>query len=349
MKRIKDLFAKIWALPRNYKIIGVILILVVLFLVFRGRGKTTPLQFASVTRNNIQSEVSASGILSGKNVSTLHFNQAGKLNYLGVANGDIVRQGETIATLDGTAFNSALQQALNNRRNTQANVDYIHDQVKGNEGDETFAQKATRTAAEVANDNAYDTVLAAQKTLKDTVIYSPLSGVVVAQDNISAGQNVTPNDLVAQVVDFSQKRFEATVDESDIGNIKVGQDAIVTLNAYGDTQFKGRVVEINSETKTDSSGSITVTVRIQVDDARIQTIYGLNGQANVITHAKQNVLTLPQDALIDDTHVYVKLPNGKTEKRTIETGIKSDTDAEVVSGLTEGEQVVTNPQAVTTK
>src|SRR5258708_19830917 len=148
MKRIKDLIKKIGDIPGKYKIIGVTAILVVLFLVFRGRSKPTPLQTATVSRNSIESQVSASGILSGKEAASLHFNQPGKLNYLAISTGDSVNKWEAIAALDSTQLNSVLQEALNTRRNTQATVDSIHDQLKGNDGSETFPQKATRTTPE---------------------------------------------------------------------------------------------------------------------------------------------------------------------------------------------------------
>ena len=349
MKSVKNIFNKIKNSGRRTKIIFVILILVVLFLFLRGRKKPIVLNYQTVMSNNISSDVTASGIVSGKAIASLHFNSSGKLRYFNLSSGDNVLKGQVIATLDTIALNSNLQQALNNRRNTQANVDYIHDQLKDHSGDETFAQKATRTAAEVANDNAYDAILAARKALSDAILYSPINGVVVAKGELNPGQNVSVSDLIAEVVDFSEKEFDATVDESDIGQINIGQSAKVTLNAYGETDFDGKVVEIGSQTKTDTTGSVTVIVKIRLDDPRITNIYGLNGQATIITNLKQNVLTITQDALIDDNHVYVKLTNGKTEKREITTGIKSDTDIEVVSGLSHGEQIVTNPQAVTAK
>lgn len=333
-------------LRRRYKIIGILIILVVLFFVFRSKNKPAALTYAAVATNGIQSTVSASGILNGKTSASLHFNEAGDLKYFAVNNGDVVTKGEIIATLDSTEANAAYQEAVNNRRNTQAAVDAEHDADKNNGAAETFAQKSTRTAAEVVNDNAYNVMLAAQQALKDTTLSSPISGIVVAHNNLSSGQNVGPTDLIAQVVDFSEKDFNATVDESDIGSVKVGQDAEVKLNAYGDTIFDGKVTEIEPATQTDSTGAITVTVKIQLTDSRIQNIYGLNGNGTIITNSKQAVLTIPQDALIDDSHVYVKNSKGQPEKRTITIGIKSDTDVEVTSGLSEGEQVITNPSAV---
>jgi RND family efflux transporter MFP subunit len=333
-------------LKRRYKIIAIFVILVVAYLIFRGRSKPLALHYAQVSQNTITSTISASGILSGKSTANLHFNTSGKLNYLIVKNGDIIEKGKLIATLDSTQLNSILQEAINTRRNTQANVDYIHDQVKDHSGDETFAQKASRTAAEVANDNAYDAVKSAQKGLQDTYLISPLSGVIITKDNINVGQNITPTDVIAEVIDFSEKDFNAKVDESDIGNIHVGQNAQITLNAYGDNIFNGTISQIEEATETDTTGAITITVKIKLNDSQISDIYGLNGNANIITSEKQNVLIIPQDALIDDSHVYIKNSKGQPEKREIKTGIKSDTDIEITSGLTAGEEVVTNPGVI---
>src|SRR5579859_3551991 len=102
MKRIKGFFKKILALRTRTKIIGIIVILVVLFLIFRGKGKPTPLQFAGVQVGSIQSIVSASGILNGKKSISLKFSVPGKLKYLGVGSGEMVIPGETIATIDST-------------------------------------------------------------------------------------------------------------------------------------------------------------------------------------------------------------------------------------------------------
>jgi len=257
----------------------------------------------------------------------------------------MVVKGQMIAQLDTTALNSAYEQALNNRRNTQAAVDYAHDQVKDHSGDETFAQKATRTAAEAANDSAYDAVLAAQKSLRDANLYSPIAGIVADQGQITVGQNISVADMVAQVVDFSDKDFWADVDESDIGRIEIGQKAEVTLNAYGDQIFKGEVYEIVPQTKTSSDGATVVTVKIKLDDQTVKAVNGLNGQVNIITAEKTSVLTVPQSAIVGENQVYVK-KNGKPEKVNISIGLRSDTDAEVTSGLSAGDEIVTNPEVI---
>lgn len=348
MKRLINFFKRLRKIPKKYWFIAGVIILIVLKLT-TGRSKPAQLQFAQVKRQDIQSQISASGILSGKNMANLRFKMGGKMVYLAVQPGDTVKKGQVIATLDNQELSIALQQAQNNRRNTQAQVDNIHDQVQGKTTTQTFADIALRTNAEVANDNAWDNLRAAQRAFQDTVIISPISGVVVGQDNIAQGQNVAPSDLIAQIVDFSQKDFSADVDESDIGKVALGQIAQVTLNAYGDKIFNGKVVEIFPQAKTSSSGATTVTVKIELTDPAIHPIYGLNGQANIVVLGKQNVLTILQEAIVGENEVYIKNSHGKIERRTIELGIKSDIDAEVTLGLAEGDTIVLNPQAVAQK
>ncbi len=327
------------------KIILAIVLVVILAVVFWPKKKAEPVQYQTVGASDIKETISTSGTLTGKAVADLKFPFSGKLIYLGVTPGDTVVKGQVIAKLDATTLNSAYQEALNNRRTTQAAVDNTHDQVKDHAGDETFAQKAARTAAEAANDSAYDAVLAAQKALRDAVIFSPIAGIVADQAQVTVGQNISLTDLMAQVVDFSDKEFWADVDESDIGRIEIGQKAEVTLNAYGDRVFKGTVFEIVPQAKTSSDGATVVTVKVLLEDKDLKSVNGLNGQVTIITNEKQSVLTVPQSAIIGENEIYVKR-NGKPEKIKIELGLKSDTDAEVTSGLNSGDEIVTNPEVI---
>jgi RND family efflux transporter MFP subunit len=343
---MRKLIKRVAGLRRRNKAAIFLVILAVLFIFFKGRQRTQALSYATVKREEIISTVSASGFLGGKNVSVMRFNTSGRLKVLGVSNGQQVHKGQLIAGLDDISQNALFQEALNNKRNTQAAVDNLYDQIKGHSSDETFSQRAARTAAEVANDNAYDNLKAAQQALNDTKIFAPFNGIVIIPTTLVAGQNVGPTDVIARVVDFSEKVMEASVDESDIGYIRVGQKAKVTLNAYGDKEFSGEVVEIIPSTQTDTTGAVTVTVRVRIDSGEISDIYGLNGNVVIVVSSKDNALIIPQDALVEDNHVYVKRVDGKIEKKEVVLGIKSDTMAEVVSGLNEGDQIVINPQAV---
>src|SRR5258706_14058314 len=96
------IFKKIIAMRRRNKIIIVIIIFLVFFFFSKSRPKPVELKFANVQRNNIESLVSASGSLNGKTSVNLHFNSAGKLNYLAANNDDSVTKGQILATIDNT-------------------------------------------------------------------------------------------------------------------------------------------------------------------------------------------------------------------------------------------------------
>ncbi|MBF8249456.1 MAG: HlyD protein [Candidatus Levybacteria bacterium] len=343
MKALGAISNKIKKLPGKYKIIGLIIIAVLGLFIFFGNKKTVPLQFITVKKQNIRQEISGSGTLSGTNSASLHFKISGKLTYLKVSAGDKVAKGQVIGGLDTQDLEIALRQAQNTLRDKRAIVDRIRDDTKDNTS-ETYTQRQTRTTAEVAQDNAYDSVLAAQRAFQDSVIISPIAGVVTKVDFLP-GQNVSPADIIAQVVDFSAIVFSGEVDEADIAKVSVGQSAEITLNAYGNRVFQGKVSEIFQETEITSNGATVVIVKILLDDQTVKNIAGLNGQVNIITSEKNNVLTVPLDTLQNGNTVFVKTVLG-LKKQKIEVGLESDTEAEITDGLKEGDQIVTNPADV---
>ncbi len=312
------------------------------FWVSKSNTTSNQYQTAKVAQKDLALQVSASGVLTGKLSVSLKFRSAGKLAYLNVKTGDLVYAGQVIAGLDVQDLNIALQQAQNSFRDKQAAVDKAIDEVKNHSADESFTQKQTRTSAEVARDNAYDSVKAAQRAFTDMVIVSPISGTVVAQSDLVSGQNVSSSDLIATVVDFSDLQFSADVDETDINKINLSQKAEVSLNAYPDQIFTGSVGQILSQTKTSSNGATTINVRINLDSKDIKSINGLNGSVNIIESQVKGVLAIPQGSLGSGDTVLLKSGNRYLPVKVI-PGLKTDSDIEVKSGLNAGDEVVTNP------
>ena len=329
--------------PNKKKIIilFVLLILAIAGLKFFGLKKQPTLQFAEVKRQDIRSTVSSSGNLTGRSTANLKFKSSGKLSYINVKAGDIVTKGKVIAGLDTQELSIELQQAYNTLRDKQAAKDQAEDTVKGHDSDESFAQKVTRTTAEVAKDNAFDNVKVAQRAFQDAVLLNPIDGVVT-QAIQTAGQTVSTTDLIAQIVDTSSIYFDTDIDEADISKIAVGTPTEVNLDAYPDKTFKGFVDQITPQTKTTSSGATVVTVRIIMDNPELVFVNGLSGQSQVIYQTSLNTLTIPQEGLRDDKTVVVSENNKLVEKK-VETGISSDIDVEIKKGLAEGDKVLLNP------
>lgn len=321
---------------------------------FFGGRQQLQLQFITVKKQDIKATVSSSGILTGKNSANLHFKGAGKLAYINVKTGDQVFAGQVLAGLDAVDLNIALQQAQNTLRDKQATVDKVLDDIHlfqygyggfGSVGsaNETMTQRQLRTTAEVARDNAYDGVKAGQKALEDTIIISPIYGIVTQAIEVIR-QTVTAADLIVQVVDTSEIFFDTDIDEVDIGKLQEGMSAEITLDAYPDQVLKGRVDQILPQTKTTSSGATVVTTRVKLEDPKLTFINGLSGQASVVITEQKGVLTVPQEALREDNTVLVQTPKGIQIKEVV-SGIRSDTNVEIKEGLNEGDQVLLNPPA----
>lgn len=336
----KNLFKKVIKIPKKFLIPGVILLfLLINFVTSRNSSNKVAPQFAEVKKQDLKQMISSSGTLTGNKGLDLKFVSGGQLSFLNISAGDSVTKGQTIAGLDATSLYINLRTAQNTLRDKRAIVDKIRDDENG-VTNETFAQRQTRTTAEVAQDNAYEAVLAAQKVLNDSVITAPINGIIT-NVNIIPGQVISSTDIIAHLEDFSQVIFKSDIDESDISKISLDQPAEVTLNAYGDKIFKGKVSEIDPQTRTTSSGATVVTVKVVLDKASIEQVQGLNGQVNIIIAQKNNVLSVPLDALRNENTVFIKTKFGVTPRRVI-TGFKTDTDVEIKSGLKEREQVVIN-------
>ncbi len=355
MKNAFNFIKKILRLPKKWLFLGAAILLILVF-IFRPKPNPNQPQFASVTRGNIIVQVSASGTLEGKNGADLKFQSGGKLASVNVQVGDSVTKGEEIASLDSTQLYASLQEANNTLSSDQAAVDKILDDIHlsqyGNGGfsnvgtaNETQTQREDRIAAQTARDSAVQAVTAAQNALSNAVLYSPIDGIVTAQSPV-VGQNVSATDIIASIQDLSQMVIASDVDESDVGSVRLGQRADFTLNAYGDKDFAGVVSSIDSQTHTTSSGSTAVTVKVAFQNGTVKPIAGLNANVNITTAEKDNVLTIPLSTLRDDNTVLVKSGNGFTVVK-VTPGLENDTDAEIISGLTEEEQVVTNPGEIT--
>lgn len=337
---------KNWFMRRSRvgKVVVTVLAVLAFFIVRGILAGPTPVAptFASASREDIKEIVSASGVLQGGQNAELRFLGAGKLAYLGVKSGDTVTKGQVIARLDTIDLGIALQQAQNTLRDREAAVQKVLDDVKGHSADESFAQKTLRTSAEVARDNAYDAVRAAQAAFRNSVITAPFAGVVTNEITVVPGQNVTAADRIALVSDFTEVAFEADIDESEIGKVALGQEVEISLDSYEDEVFSGRIAQIMPSVVTGTTGATTVKVKIILDGTAVNKIYGLNGTADIVTAKKSGVLTIPLEALYTEDEVIVER-NGKLEVVKVKTGISSDTSIEILDGLASGERVVTNP------
>ncbi len=196
----------------------------------------------------------------------------------------------------------------------------------------------------------------AKKELMKTEILAPFDGTVVRvgvkeSDQLSSFDYSTVTAV--HLVDTSTVKLEGMIDEIDIFKVKVGQKAIITIDAMPDKEFTGRVTFI-SPFGTQMAGVVEFAVTIALDPTDIELKGGLTATADIIVAERNNVLLIPKDAIIETpTGTFVLVVKDDTtkqpERRQVDLGIRDYQFAEVISGLSEGEKVLIMPAAESAK
>jgi HlyD family secretion protein len=198
----------------------------------------------------------------------------------------------------------------------------------------------------------------ARQRLADTKILSPMDGTVTARDVqigqiISSGiNNIGGGTTILTLSDLSRIFTIASVDESDIGKINLGQKANVTVDSYPDTTFNGEVVQIATR-GTNISNVVTFDVKIEIMSKNKSLLKPeMTTNVQIIAIEKSDVLLVPEEAIefsSEGPKVQAVLPSGKTISQSVTLGLDDGTMAEVIKGLSEGDEVRLNPGQIHSK
>jgi RND family efflux transporter MFP subunit len=279
----------------------------------------------------------ASGIVDANTTVDVAFLVAGRVVTVGPDEGQTVRAGQEIASLDPTDYRLALEQssaqadraARDRDRNkpllasggiAPADMDHL----------ETGARQS-RAAADLAT-----------KKLADTRLTAPTSGVI-ARRAIEVGTTVAPGQTAFTIVDLDPVRVRVGVPEADIGHITDGAAATVRIPAL-DTSFVGRVSLIGVAADP-STRSYTVEISVPNHARRLRA--GMIAEATITTGAMTSAMMLPAGAVLHDggvggaTMVYVLEPTGaRAHARRVTTGVARGDSLEITSGLTLNDRVI---------
>ncbi len=327
MKRLKS---KWWV------IVLVILVALIGWRYWVGKQQAkAEIKFATVVRKDVVNTVTASGEIGTEKKAVLNFPSTGKLGYIGVKEGDMVGRGKTLAGMDVADLDATVTKAWYSYSAADAAAKKAEDEVKGHDKDETYTQKNTRVAAQTFRDSAYETWIAATRAKSNSYLVAPFAGVVTEVTANVVGDTIGMTDGVT-VVDPASLNFEAEVDETNISKIYVGQEVKLELDAFPNEGFRGTVDKIGFAAQVSSSGSTVYVVGVAPQsDVLPRLRLGMNGDVTFELERATGVLVLPMEAVSDG---QVTLKNGQTVK--IETGLESEQDVEIKSGLKEGDRVI---------
>lgn len=198
------------------------------------------------------------------------------------------------------------------------------------------------TAQEAAWEQARAKVESANAELAKTRIISPLRGVVT-EKNTKVGEIVSAQTIVFSLNSNSPFQMEANIPEADIAKISKGNQARVSLDAYGsDTVFQARVAQIDpAETIVDGVATYRVEFQFVQEDSRIKS--GMTANIDIETAKKDGALFLPQRAILrKNGGMIVRIRNAEGDRDVlVKTGIRgSDGNIEIIEGLREGDTAI---------
>ena len=330
-----------------------------------GQSGTGQAQYttAAVTKGTIAASISGSGNVQVDSQANIDPSITGTVANLAVSVGDNVKKGQLLFTIDNDQLSVGAAQAESSLSNAQSSLEQARANVYSAKEGNTRSRDLDllRQKVTVAEQSLAATQLSHDKALSDAAkrrVTSPIDGTVNAINikngddlaNISSGSSrVTP----MIIGDLTTMKAVVAVNEVDIANVAIGQKAMVKLSGLDGLTLTGKVEKLDSlGTITQGVVTYSATIGFDAPDSRVKP--GMSVSASIIYSVKTDTLTVPNSAVKSDANgSYVQLLNSGTvpERQTVEVGIANTTDTEIVSGLSEGDKIVTktvNPGATTT-
>jgi HlyD family secretion protein len=366
---------------------AVLLVLLIIISKVTSHNSGTAVETAQVEARTIRSSILASGELQYKDPVELKPEVIGKISSIPVVEGQRVHKGQVVLRLDPELFQAqvaqqqaAVQQAqiaIQSQKLTVANLEqqYARQQalfkqhlVDANSFDNLKNQldlaNTELDARQQALQIAQAELIQSQQSLNKTVIVSPLDGMVTSLpvkvgETVITGTNIA-GDTLMDIADPSEVLADVQVDEADIANVKLGEDANIDAVSFPDRTLHGKVQFVASSV-TDTTGLSTASasqgrtfeVKIAISDKDVGVLKpGMSARAEIFTQSTPDTLAVPVQAILYENdpasksleptsgaYVYT-VEDGKAKKTSVTTGVSSDTYQAVTSGLKKGDTVV---------
>jgi HlyD family secretion protein len=276
---------------------------------FAGRADKQPeYSTVKVVRGNLTQTISATGNLQTTSQVTISSQVSGNVIAINADFNDIVKKGQWLLKIDPSTYQQKLRQAT-------ADLEAAKASTKKTEGDTARSKDlfAKNLISQSDNDTAIATLAQAESNLVSKqaatenaqtdldrcIIYCPIDGVILNR-TIDVGATVNVNQsavaLYTIINDLTKLQISADVSEADIGNVQEKQVARFSVDAYLNRPFQGVVSQVRNFAKN-TSGVVTFSVIIDVDNSNLLLKPGMTATANIIIAERPDVLTVANNAL----------------------------------------------------
>jgi HlyD family secretion protein len=317
------------------------------FLLKRGNSNLK-FRTENVFMGDINQTVTATGTLNAVTTVLVGTQVSGTIKELFADFNSVVKKGQLLARIDPALFEAQTAQARANLLAAMANAEKatatLADAKRTYERNKTLIAKnliaqsdldtaqmhyesnlAQLSASKAQVDQAKAALMTAETNLRYTSIISPVNGMVISR-SVDVGQTVaasfqTPT-LFTIAEDMKLMQINTSVDEADIGKIRVGQSVAFTVDAFPETIFMGRVSEVRNAPTT-IQNVVTYDVIVKVDNSNLKLKPGMTANVTITTVTKKQVLRVPNTAL------RVKLPGQDPER----SGLSVSAQGQSLSGV----------------
>lgn len=348
---MKGFKLKRWAIP--------VILFAVLFVAFRSgafsSGKTqqnavssvTSVKVAAAQNTNTVPKLALTGSLEGQTSAAISAKISGRIEQVMVTEGQQVKAGDPLVKLESVELANSMRTADDAVTKAQVNYnlalsDYNRYQQLYGKGaiseQELESAQAKLKIAQADLSSAQSGQSSAQQQYGYGVITAPVDGVV-ANVTATVGQVVSPGVQLMAVQDLRQVYADVNIEQKDLGLVKTGQQADVTVDAYPDKVFVGTVDTVNPEAGT---GNRMFRTKIKIDNADGALKAGMFAKVQLATGDAKEVLTVPQASVIQKQGLYYVFTaeNDKAVRHQVEIGDVANDLIQVKSGLQPGDQVI---------
>jgi RND family efflux transporter MFP subunit len=298
----------------------------------------------SVKTTDVKTEEIAMDFIANGNFEpiqelTFSAEKSGKVIKVLADEGDYVNVGQTMVIVRSDVVDVNAQTAKASYDNAKA--DYARYENAFKTGGVT---KQQLDQAKLALTNAGANLKQANISVGDTRVKAPIKGFINKR-YIEPGSILTgmPASAMFDIVDVSKLKLNVTANESQVASLKVGNPVTVTASVFPDKEFKGKISFIAA--KADQSLNFQVEIEIaNSSDNNLKA--GMYGTANFSSKQKQQLMVIPRNAFVgsvSSNQVFV-IEDGKAKIRKVTAGRILGEQVEIVSGLTDGEKVITTGQ-----
>lgn len=304
------------------------------------KNAAVSVKVATVKTEDVNLGFTANGNFAPIQELTFSAEKSGKVISVLVKEGDYVRVGQTLLTVRGDVINVNAQQAQAVYQNAKA--DYARYENAFKTGGVT---KQQLDQAKLAMTNAQSSLTQANINVGDTKVKAPINGYInkkyIEPGSILAGM---PATALFDIVNVSKLKLTATVNETQVASLKLGNTVNITASVYPDKTFSGKITFIAA--KADASLNFPVEIEI-TNNANNDLKAGMYGTANFgSNNQKQNLKVVPRNAFVgsvSSNEIFVVENNVAKLKKVVAGRILGD-KVEIINGLNDGETVIVTGQ-----